>query len=549
MSWKVYCDDHLLYRNDLEDYKLIDPSLVLELNKAGSFTFTIYPTHPRYGRLEKLKSIITVQKDDKLYFRGRILNDTVGWFNEKKVVCEGELAFLVDSIQRPFKFPADENSTATPAAYFSYLITNHNEQVDEAHQFTVGTVTVTDSNDYIARSDIEYSTTLQLLKEGLISTHGGYLWPDYDTDGKRRLNYLSDFNIAGNQSVEFGQNLLDISTERKGEDIATAILPLGKRDEETGDIVTISDLDDEDDTDICKSGDIVYSKAAETKYGHRITKKVNWDNVTQPVNLLSKAKEYLGKAVTQSQTTEITAVDLSAAGYNFDSFELGTKITVNSPRHEENHAIAAAYLVKKLSIKLEKPEDNKLTVGSTITSFTEKNRQDVNDRIRDVKTNVTAARNEALQELERRVNSAISQSADNIKSEVSETYYSKSSGEAMESRTSSVEQRADSIDISFKSMKNSMDGLRDYTDAELGVIKKYIRFIDGNIVLGEEGNAVTLKIQNNRISFLQNNAEVAYFSNNNLYVGNAVIKYGGKLQLGNFSFVPRSDGSLSFLKV
>jgi len=48
-------------------------------------------------------------------------------------------------------------------------------------------------------------------------------------------------------------------------------------------------------------------------------------------------------------------------------------------------------------------------------------------------------------------------------------------------------------------------------------IEKYIRFEDGNIILGESGNAITLRIENDRIAFFDNGVEVAYISDSKLY--------------------------------
>ena len=148
--YQVYCDSFLLYNDQLEGYQIFNPKVELELNKTGQFEFTIYNDHPYFDRLKRLKSIITVYQDGFLLFRGRILNDEQGFHNEKQVSCEGELAFLVDSIQRPYDF------TGTPAELFTQLINNHNAQVGADHQFIVGNVTVTDPNDYISRSDSEY---------------------------------------------------------------------------------------------------------------------------------------------------------------------------------------------------------------------------------------------------------------------------------------------------------------------------------------------------------------------------------------------------------
>lgn len=393
--WKVYCDEHLLYNAELEDYKIFDPSLILELNKTGSFTFTIYQNHPNYNRLRKLKSIITVYDGNYLYFRGRILNDELGWYNEKQVSCEGELAFLIDSVQRPFSFPLKKDE-ATPADYFSFLIKRHNEQVDEEHRFLVGRVTVTDSNNYIARSDTEYSTTWDLLNQGLIKSLGGYLWVDSDSDGKRRINYLSDFDDLCDQPVEFGRNLLSLSNERSGEDIATGIIAIGAKKENSDERVTIKALPDEDTEDICKKDDYVFSKKAISLYG-KIFRKVTWDDVTVDKNLLTKAKKELETATLETQTITLTAADLHAAGQNFNSFRLGTYVTAKST----SHGISNSYLVKKLSIKLLNPASNTITVGDTTHSFTEQSAQQSETWKKQLQTDSANLKNSVIQEVEK----------------------------------------------------------------------------------------------------------------------------------------------------
>lgn len=88
--YRVYSDGLTIYNDRLENLQIFSPSVDLELNKTGSFSFTIYPDHPYYGLIHKLKSIITVYQDDYLLFRGRVLDEEYGFHNEKKIVCEGE---------------------------------------------------------------------------------------------------------------------------------------------------------------------------------------------------------------------------------------------------------------------------------------------------------------------------------------------------------------------------------------------------------------------------------------------------------------------------
>ena len=46
--YRVYSDGQLIYHSNLENLKLLNPSLELELNKTGSFLFTIYPSNHFY---------------------------------------------------------------------------------------------------------------------------------------------------------------------------------------------------------------------------------------------------------------------------------------------------------------------------------------------------------------------------------------------------------------------------------------------------------------------------------------------------------------------
>ena len=89
--------------------------------------------------------------------------------------------------------------------------------------------------------------------------------------------------------------------------------------------------------------------------------------------------------------------------------------------------------------------------------------------------------------------------------------------------------------------------MQNSTDNKFLDIERYIRFKNGTIELGEKNNPLILKIKNNRIQFIQNNAEVAYFSENKLYVLDGEFIHS--LRLGQFAFIPRENGNLSFKKV
>ena len=546
MRYKVYSDNTLIFDSRWHDKnrQIYDASVNLELNKTGSFSFTIYPSHPAFSVLQKLKSIITVYQDDYLLFRGRILNDEQGWYNEKQVSCEGELAFLVDSIQRPYDFMSGDKHT-TINELFTFYITNHNAQVDEDKRFIVGNITVTDPNDYIVRSDSTYLNTWDSIDQKLIDTYGGYLWVRHESDGNY-IDYLADFSTLDSQPVKFGKNLLDLSKIVKGEDIYTALIPLGaKVNEDSEERLTITSLPDEAIDDIVKSGDMIYSASAVSQYG-KIVRTQTWDDVTIDSNLLKKGTAQLSQGINLEFSVELTAADLAGINRDITSFRIGTYVSVDSEPHNLNDY----FLIKKLSISLSNPSSNKLTVGTTYLSLTEqtngKNKKFdvITESIQNVGAEISVVQNDIYQNM----SSSIQQSNDEIRTQVAEDYYLKSdANELIASVNTRFSQTNDEFQFRFNEFQQNISDVESGTDAQFQEINKYIRFVDGNIILGEDGNQITLKIQNDRISFLENGVEVAYFANRKLYVNDG--EFINSLKLGNFAFVPRANGNLSFKKV
>lgn len=533
--YRVYCDGLTLYNSNLESLKIFSPSVELELNKTGSFLFTVYPDHPQYNAIQKLRSIITVYQDDYLLFRGRVLDDEIGFHNEKHVTCEGELAFLLDSVQRPYDY------SGTVAGFLNLLIDNHNAQVEEAKWFTVGNVTITDPNDYIVRSNIDYVDTWTELQKKLIDLLGGYIVIRHE-GYINYIDYLQDFTLLSPQQITFGKNLLDLKRIRKGADIATALIPLGakiKDDEgkDTDNRLTVASVND--------GLDYIVDEEAADKYG-LIFATHTWDDVTEAINLLTKANAHLSDLVNQPETIELTAADLATVDASFSSFHLGTYVKVTS----NPHGIDQNFLVTKLSLKLLEPGANKLTLGGVF------------DGISGALAGVSGAQGEiilqienasktastAIYNVEQNLLASLQVTEENIKSTVAENYYLKEDTDALVSSVSTeIEQTKNSVEIEFTSFRANIDSIVANTDAEFEEIRKFIRFVDGSILLGQVGNELELKISNDRISFLQDAVEVAYFSDNKLYVTDGHFLHS--LQLGSFAFIPRANNNLSFKKV
>ena len=144
--------------------------------------------------------------------------------------------------------------------------------------------------------------------------------------------------------------------------------------------------------------------------------------------------------------------------------------------------------------------------------------------------------------------SQISKEKDALRTEISEKYYDKENLDSQFGEISTkIEQTKNSVNVEFTNFKTDLDASKKQNIASFNEIHKYIRFIDGNIYIGVEGNPIQLIEKNDRLSFVQGGAEVAYFSNNKLYVNDG--QFNNTLRIGNFEFSPRPNGSLDFKKV
>lgn len=126
--------------------------------------------------------------------------------------------------------------------------------------------------------------------------------------------------------------------------------------------------------------------------------------------------------------------------------------------------------------------------------------------------------NDKLTELRQEVNSNIEQAGEAIKSSVYEKVYLKDDVDTLLSSVNTeVEQTKTSWQVTFNQLVKQLNDYSDSSDAAFDEIRKYIRFEDGNILLGNSSSPLILRIRNDRIQFLQNGYEVAYISDQRMY--------------------------------
>jgi len=94
-------------------------------------------------------------------------------------------------------------------------------------------------------------------------------------------------------------------------------------------------------------------------------------------------------------------------------------------------------------------------------------------------------------------------------------------------------------------LQEDMDTAQEATEEQLSILRTYMSFDDDGLVIGKTGNPFTFRVVNDRLAFYMNNTEVAYLSNNKLYVTQAEILT--KLIIGKFAFEPQANGNLSLI--
>lgn len=326
-------------------------------NVNGQAEFSVYPTHPYYQYVKKLTTDIVFYKDGVEKFAGRVLYDDEDSKGVKKVFVEGELAYFCDSIQRPTVY-----HNISVKNYLKTVIDNHNSQVEERKQFTLGRVSVTDPNDSLYRY-ANWETTRETLKDKLVDRLGGHLVIRKE-DGIRYLDYLNDdeFYTQNSQEIRFGKNLLDYSKNMDASDLVTCVIPLGAKLEES----SIEGLEERLTIKEVNGGvDYVSDDSAVAAYG-MIYKTVTWDDVKVASNLMKKGREYLKSVQFENMVLELKAIDLNLTDDDIQEFEVGDLIRCVSPPH----GLDSKLPLSSLKVYISNFAKNTITLGTEKQSNT-----------------------------------------------------------------------------------------------------------------------------------------------------------------------------------
>ena len=117
---------------------------------------------------------------------------------------------------------------------------------------------------------------------------------------------------------------------------------------------------------------------------------------------------------------------------------------------------------------------------------------------------------------------------------------------------SDIKQSADSLKIELSNSIENTNKSLDNVNTTVSEMKSYMNFTtDSNskpvLELGASDSNFKTRLSNSELAFMQGETKVAYISESKLNITEADINTS--LKIGNFAFVPRSNGSLDFKKV
>ena len=650
-----------------------------EVNRFDSLTFTLYPENPGWEWCDPFATTVKVRdvKRGRDVFEGRIIQRNPGMESDgtpyREITCESVMGYLCDSLQMyaEERHYADSGSTSGLQLYLSKLLERHNEAVEEHKRIQLGDVTLQtfETSGGVTKA-IDRASTWDNISDKIIGTFGGEMRVRRSSTGILLLDYAERLGVTRATRIELARNMGDASSEVDPSNVITRLYPFGAKltttdadgnDVETEERLTVETVNDGkpyvDDLDGIEQLGIIE--------GYQ-----EWDDVTQPANLLQKAQGWLAQNNLVPVSHSFTAYDLSLLGIDPDPFEIHDWY----PCHNPLIGLDETLEIVSQTLDINEPEKSSITMGETTARLSDEIgskpwQPDIEQMESQTNTNITNVVNKQITNLvsaiigsdsiTQTVQEIVTQTVSEIVSGVSQAateaqeaaeaarqaaelakqeaatsaglpedatvliqsetpgaqhqnvttlwidttgggavpkvwldgawvestsedaaqaaqdYVTAEEaaraaeeaarqaaedalsgmGDAIEGVQQSVttirdkmtqlEQDADGWDFNFQTIEETITAINGQISTLREETTKYIRFVDGEIIVGIEGDPFEVRISNDRIRFTQNGVEVAYVSNSKLFITDAQIL--NRLDIGNFSFIPRENGNMSLI--
>lgn len=391
---KKYLKNELIYFSGSEDerYIITSPTLTMEINKSGSFEFTLPNTNIFYEKeIIPLTTLVKIHKNDSEFWRGRVISIEKDFYLNKKIVCEGELGFLNDYVLT-VDLDLSQGEVITGALWDiisdqldieGYTTNTNSSRLINSGDYTEAQEEVLSKYIYkgkLNEGDNVLDTLLNMVSQFPVFIKIGPDRKECPSSARDPKNYpegvglirlysLENQDFKSNQTIEFGKNLLDLTEFIDAESIITLVDVYGKKQSNGYRYFIKREVPYEYpnypgfSTRI--SGFIQYDPFVE-RHGF-VVKTLIFDELSKSTDLEKAAIDYLKKNMISNISIELSAFDLNSIDVNSDEFEIGQFVRIKS----DPHGIDTNTVCSKIVLDFENPENNTYSFGLKYKSLSE----------------------------------------------------------------------------------------------------------------------------------------------------------------------------------
>ena len=349
--YQVLLGTKIIYYPGNDEYAIYDTDLTEDVGQAGEFTFRVPPTNPLYNQLTN-GSLITIEKDNKEFWRGEIRDIKIDFAKIATVYCVEDVAWLGDEFIAPAKITNQTYKQRLDAVIETYNSARGADRRFISGYVYNGAATCNWQTEYewsildsirkcICRDDL-YVRIRRVYESGVL---------------KRYIDVvrLEDYGKVTSQPIEYGYNLLDYVKDSDYGNLTNVLTPYGDE---------IEDSEVYADYSARLQGTTISNNASINAYG-RHAKAVVFDGVTNENTLNSLAASYLSRYSQPQLTMEVKAVDLSVIE-NVADMAIGDSVHIIA----KPFAIDQYLYLTEIKRDIQSPDKNTITLSGHVEKRT-----------------------------------------------------------------------------------------------------------------------------------------------------------------------------------
>lgn len=372
MYYTITCDNNIIYdpREMSDIMALNNVKYKQDVNSAGSLSFEMEPTHREYASIKPLKSLLRLYRDNICIWVGRMVQMKKTFRRTKQITCEGALAFLHD-IQIP---PVIGYSGGTMKSFLTYVLSEYNQGVAESRNIHLGNINTRVEEDgpyagqpaHIYVKIDEYCSCYDAIFKAQEALGGGYFSIRVNGDNIY-LDFDEEMPVKGTKNAIFGVNLTDLTEEFSIESFANCIIPLGKKNDDTGKRANISSFPDGpiSGTTYTKTGIRIYDQESINTYGRQEQVAIQ-DDLSSPLELSILGRVTLDSYVNPLITISAKFIDMNYINPSNMPVDIFDRINIYSTVH--GYITNDTTPLLGFELDLNKPSNNKYTISMKRTT-------------------------------------------------------------------------------------------------------------------------------------------------------------------------------------